>query len=297
MRELIVGVSTDVAYSDSCTGQDTITALTNGAIAVIQEDGTLVSGAAPVFTKDNFYVALGRSVGGVYHSQLVNRATCNVIKTAYTAPVAKQYTNTFAIVGTLAVGTAVSLEVINQDKPFHELNRVKYYEYVTVAGDTAATIGDAFNALITADIAKSTSIMYGVIASVSDNNAGVLTVVGVAGKNFTIANYDLPSTVTNVIAISVPLVRGVGTYADMLEFEQKVSTEDGNANVLTNKYNLYTVPSRVEAGVSYIQYRFSWTQPRNEVMPTSQTPVQELIVAVKDNNAIETALDLIIAAI
>lgn len=297
MKELIVGISTNVAYADGTTGNDTITSLTNGAIAVLQEDGTLVDGAVPVFTKDKFYIALGRTTEGTYHSQLINRETCKVTKINYVAPTPKQYTTTFAVTASLAVGTPITLIVTNQEKQQYELNRNEEYQYVTKSGDTATIIADELRKIIDADIAKSTSPMYGIIASVTDNNAGVLTIVGSSNKNFTVANYDLDSEVTSVIAVSVPLVRGIGVASDILAFEKEVSTEDGQTNALSNRVNLYTVASRVETGVTYDQYLFTWTNPKNTSIPTNQAVEQELTVAVKAGNAIETALDNIIAAI
>ena len=88
MEKLLITLGTVDYNTTAIAGTWNLDDLTNGELAVFDQDGTVVSMLAPAITGDTFSIAVGRSTGADSTGP-INIDTLRWIKQTYLAPVAK----------------------------------------------------------------------------------------------------------------------------------------------------------------------------------------------------------------
>lgn len=331
MRQILI-TKGDVNYaydgSDDITGADEITSLSDGALACLEKDGTLVDDTLPNVTQDAIYFALGRTTNGPLITPLIDLATLKYQKTAYVAPVAKVVvvgSNTNAgttyncnLPSSPVAGTIAEIMIINQDKSHHDRTREKIYQYQVKTGDSAASIQTAIIALINADANR---IVNALEVDATNHDGFKLTAI-TAGNNFSVvcggilADADVleykeikhagtagltEGYTAALTAVVVANVVGMGTVAQIAEMELDYSTELGNNGLDSRGVELYSAPSRVVAGATYTTYLLTWTTPSDNPLIPQPNMTQQLVISVPagDTGAGKTiaALDSILASL
>jgi len=328
MEKLIV-VKSGVVYgydgSGTIADRTDISTLANGALALFGEDGTLLLANTATTAYNEVDIFEGRTAGGpIFHGTLYPREF-KVIKSTYAAAATKitglgnnvndATTYDLYLPSTLVVGSVAGIQIIDKSKRHDDTSRYHNYETTVVSGDTNTTLMTRLLAKITADTNKC-------IASVAQiTTSSVCTGVLFTGKSLVdfaaigtgiLANAD-QLEYTEVVKSShvtkgytsgltggvVAFSTGKNTTAKMLAAENETNVglgDNGGVDTIRNN-DLFTLPSRLEAGVNYLVYELSCKSPNNMgglVEADNFTNTYQLAVDA-DDSAIITILDAIFA--
>lgn len=315
-----VNYALDVATGDIAGAWD-IAALTDGALAAFEADGTLIDDTTPSVDTDYVYFAIGRyGVGAAELSPLVDRATLEVVKQEYTAPVAKvmyigddaSSTYDLNLPDPLVSGTPVIVDIIDLSLPEYKTERVITVEYVITDGDTQSSILTNLVAAINAN-ARAYALVLAATSNTTVGTLGLSLTGQTAGKNFTakvrgvledadVVEYQMVNGVyTSGETTPVNVTVGYGTSAQMAALEAAYSVHEGNINSNYLGNQLYSKTSNVVTGETYTTYSFTWRNPRNSEFPSDQSVKQTLVIAIPHDETgagkAITAMDNIIAVL
>ncbi len=309
MRDLIIGKS--VAYAsdgDASTiaGVWELDDLADGAIAIVDNEGTLIAADAASITKPyvEIYTKLGTVTKKGGFPLYVGQTTYN--KLAYAAPVAAvKYVGSdqdtsagsysLNLPATISAGDKVGISITDMSKPVHVVGRTREYIYTVVTGDlltgqTSANIIARLVALINADPFRCVTA-----AAVNDgtDNDGIKLTAKTAGKDFNVGlmegvleNADLVSykevngVYTSGSTTAVANNSGHGTYASILEDYKATASRDGNQQYMIYQDLLFDGSSGLSTTGTYTTYVFKTKVPNTDEISVSNSPDIALVIAV-----------------
>jgi hypothetical protein len=317
--------SVDYGYktgSGTIAGSWELNVLANGALAVLENNGTLISGTAPVFTKDSFYLAVGRDNAAENSdlSPLLFREGFTYNKLVYSAPVAKiMYLGYDAATAsydlynytTLVAGTIASVRVVDLEKPVWDNSREYTVSHVITAADTKATI--IADLVIQLNSTRANKVCTALDVT-SSTDYGIRLTGDTAGVNFTayledalkdgdIIEYKMINRVYNGAATSATAcAKGNGTYAQIKAWEDDFLTTDGKANLSWMGEYLWSVTSNLVAGETYTIYVLVSINPSDgRVLINEKNPPVTVILAIPSGetgaSGSITAMDNLLAAV
>ena len=313
MREILISSANN--YASGVTTIDNINSLAAGSLCFFEEDGTVISGTLPNPTKDNFFVALGRTTDGTKRSQLINRPTLSWVKTGYTAPVAKVVVvgydgsvgTVFPALTTSDIGQEVGIIVVDLEKPTYDNTRnMRYTVVIPNASYTIDNLCTALAAKVNADANKI------VAATIQNTNDGLIFTGSTAGYNFTVQPFGVTFKDSPVIeykrvdgvyngsaTTTTALTKGTNTYAQIAAMEDDFATEDGNTARIEFPTKMFTASRLAGTSGGYVTYTLTWQNP-NTNMPNAHSTqdIQTLVIAAVSTHATAiAALDAIMATL
>jgi hypothetical protein len=271
MRKLIA--IKDLAYADGITGLNDLDLLTDGALAVFDQDNNLlnITVAAPS-TVSKFYFAVG-TANGTHISPLIDRDSGEYTQQLYSAPVTQVSYLGFDGVAdgalnlpTLVEGDIAFVRISDTSRGFVPPVDIKRYEYVVQPGDTAAEvltgIVDKVNndptSFVTAAIVGAN---LGIEFTANDDYIAALQMG--RGAHFEIGHDGVflnSDVIENGVGASVAGTIGSGDGRIVAALEEEFTPERGNTNKIWQSQYWYNAPRMVIAGVNYDMYDITWTQ-------------------------------------
>lgn len=252
VTELIVGKN--VAYL----------AGTDGALALIKEDGSALVAGETIADAPKFYIeqTLATTANKFRTALIEGSGMLRYKGQSYAAPALQSVTINFD--GTLsAAGTVLKLWIIfKSEKQIFQIR--KSYEYTVLASDTLTTVAGQFRTKIAADttltgyIAESGATTTVILTTVAPVDVtGNSTELDVSAAYFDLArNADLEATapVANETAVTNP-DPGFGTYNQvrLLEWETKGYRGHTNRVMFTDNPTFYSV-----VGATYDTYNIDY---------------------------------------
>jgi len=301
--------------------------LADGALALFGEDGTLLLANTATTAYNEVDIFEGRTAGGpIFHGTLYPREF-KVIKSTYAASAVKiaalgsnaaeGTTYGLNFPSTLVVGSTAGIQIIDKSKRHDDNSRLKIYDTQVRTGDTATAVFTRILAKITADTKKCIASVAGLTTSSVSCGAlftgKTLVDFSVSGTGI-LANADQLEYKDIVYAGTVGVTKGYAsgltaglqafttgknTTVQMIEAEKDAAPGYGSiGGVDTIRNNsLYTLPTRLEAGINYLVYELSCKSPNNMgglIEADNFTNTYQLAVDA-DDSAIITILDAIFA--
>ena len=285
------------------TGFDELNLLVDGAIAFIDQSGTLIAGDASTITGDMVTLAMGTSKGSILSSPM-NRHTTTYAKTAYAAAGKKtmfignfENTATYKVnLPTVVTGDEAIVELTDLKKPIENTSRVVTITVVMKGAETPTQVLAAVNAAINADYRAKTFVAstivgttYGIkLEGLTVDNDFFVNTYGIL-KNADILAYKqvvragtTGVTAGYVVGLTTPLPfnAGTGLATHMSQIEADASVYHGNLNSEMYNNYLWSAPSGVVGGELYNQYYVKFTAPI--VTPLTKEPNfdQHIVIAV-----------------
>lgn len=307
-----------VAYPviGSVPGVWAIDQLADGAVGVFQSDGTLCNGATGTvaFVGDYLQIGMKQVGGGVKQSvRLYRPATLK--ETAYVAPAGTAKSlgaaaatgnngdkGSLNLPSTLIAGETVSFSIRDLDKERHDETSIEVYSFPVRSGDVLTGTGaNNIVAKAAAEVnANANSVVTAAAVVVGSDNDGILFTSKVTGKNFAvmimqglfqdadILEYSFINGEKDT-AIDTGVVQyegGQGTPGqiagvpdDNREGEHEASTRDGQTHTQVLGKYMYSVPSQVEAGITYDQLQLKHVSHMSDELMRENNPKQTLKVA------------------
>lgn len=304
----------------SIAGSWELNLLADGGLAVLDDNGALIDGTTPVFSKESFYIATGKANAGSNseRSPLIFREGLRYEKLVYSAPVAKvMYLGYDAVTAsydlfnytTLVPGTIAQIRVVNLEKDTWDSTREYTVDHTITSIDTKVTV-------ITSLVAKLNSARANKVCTAADVTAGSdygISLTGTAGVNFTaflegclsegdVLEYKMVNRVYNVAyTTAVACAKGNGTYAQIKAWQDDFLTNDGNAYLSWLNEYLWSVTSNLSSSGTYTIYVLTSVNPSDgRVLINEKNPPITTILAIPSGETggtgAITAMDNILAA-
>lgn len=306
MKRVIIVSDGTYANDGSATilGGDDVETLATGAIAVLNEDNTLVNNLAPSFNGDRFYFAIGLDEDNdiVDISPLIDRDSMSFTEIAPAAAVAKVMwigedsgaDGALNLPSPLVVGTVASIAIVDLEKRHEEIDRgSKVYSHVVTASDTNQTVLTGLMNLINAE---SNGI---VTAALENTDKGIKLTGNTAGHNFTayvtlddniLSNADVleymmvnkvyDDTYTTATACS----KGTGLASQMIDDELDSKVRQGYQNSFLYNQELWSFPSNFDATATYKQYVITWKTSKRDRLQSKDEPYLKEILLLVDSS-------------
>jgi len=301
-----------------------ISTLADGALALFSEGGTLLLANTATTAYNEVQIYEGRTAGGpIYHGTIFPREF-KVIKSTYAAAatkivglgnnVADETTYSTYLPSTLTVGTVATIQIIDKSKRHDDTSRYHNYETTVVTGDTHTTLMARLIAKINADTKSCitscaaitlSGVTNGVLftgktlVDFSVNGQGILANADqLEYKDVVWSNHVTKGYTTGLTGGVVAFSTGINTTEKMLQAEADANVGLGQINVDTVRNNsLFTLPSRLVAGVNYLVYEVSCKSPNNMggLIEADNFTNHYQIAVDADDSAIITILDAIFA--
>jgi len=285
-------------------GFDEVDLLVDGAIAFIDQSGTLIDGNVPVVVGDMVTLAMGTSKGSVLSSP-INKKTLGYTKTVYAVAAKKSMyignyttgaTYNLNMPTTIVKGDEAIVELTDLTKPYENTSRVVTITVVMKGGETATQVVTAVNAAINADYRAKKFVVSTIadadnglkIEGLTVNNDFFVNAYGIlanadilAYKNVVKAGTTgLSKGLVTGLTTPLPFNPGTGLATQMSKVENNASVYHGNLNSEMFESYLWSVPTGVVAGELYDQYYLKFTAPT--VTPLIKEPNfdQHIVIAV-----------------
>jgi hypothetical protein len=330
MRDLFIGKAVNYAAK---TGSGTIagvwesTSLVDGAIAMVDSDGTIIASNASSITS-SYVELLTKTSTTVKKSFPIYKSGFTYTKKAYTAPVAavkylgsdqaaEAGSYSLNLPASLSVGDKVGLIIVDLTKPHEDTRRYRQYVYTAVSGDSltgkaSSNVIVKLKALMEKDPLLPVTIAL--MEDGSDNVDGMEFTAKTAGNDFAISNsegilqqadiveyrsvnkvYDSASTT------AVQNVTGNGTVDQITEAYKATASRDGNSQYMTFGDLLYSGGNQIVAGSTYTVYVLTAQVPNTDAIVKQNNPALELVIAVPSGETgageIVAVLDALLAKI
>lgn len=294
--------------------------LANGSLVVFEETGAIVDAIMPAPTAEKVYICLGRTVGGVYRSAVIDRDSLRWEKQDYVAPVAKiMYlgydgatagaTNLTTVAGDYE-DEEFTIDLLDPTVGVNDPKRViTRINYTATATDNDEDIIDGLVANWNAN-AEAAAMATAAKVGATGATLGIRFTGVTVGVDFNLTfrgpievstrvEYLLINGAYSAASLTaVACNKGRGTAAEVLVLETRYAADQGKNDTAGVTPGMWTVPSRVVAGATYTYFNLSWVMDRGDTpSQKSHNNTQELIIAVPDADAVETALDTILAAL
>lgn len=302
-----------------------VATLADGAIGLFTPAGVLCLAATGTATYDSLGVYQGSSEAGpIFMGTLYPRRFSFYKSAVYAAAatkiaglgnnVADETTYDLFLPATLTVGTVAGIQLIDKSKRHEDNSRYHNYEAQVVTGDTHTTLMARLLAKITADTNKPIASVAAIALSGVTNgvlatgktlvdfsmigtgilaNADQLEYKDIIKSNHLTEGYTSGLT-GGVVAYSA----GNTTTANMLALEKATNPGLGENGHLTSRENdLFTLSSRLVAGVNYLTYYVQCMAPNtNGGLVDADNFLNTFIFVVDgDDSALITILDAIFA--
>lgn len=295
MKEmLVINNDTYALGSDGViTSADDMNSLLAGAVAIFDEDGSVVDPANPsvALTGDRVYMAVGLpGEASPYLTSLIDRATFEYAATPYSAPTAKimfvgedaAAAGDLNLPNPLVVGTTATIVVWDKSKRREKVNKTsQVYNYVIKTGDVALDI-------VTGLVAEINNNPKSIVtADAVGGDGGVELVGNVAGVDFAVTVQGILqyATLTNAGGNDVHSF-GHGTYQQMKDAEIHALVRRGNLNSFTYTNELWSLPSNLVIDATYDVIAANWRNATQDSLQTLQpTYKKELLIAVDSTKA------------
>lgn len=320
MKKITFALAT-VAYGykyggGTIAGAHEITSLAEGAIAFIEENGSLIDAAAPAPTTQFFRIARGNAnatntTANPDLSNLINRSNLEIAYQAYVAPVAKTMflgsnngvspgTADLNIPATVYPGSyTVALTFLDVD--VNNPARTKRWTYEALVASTAASVMAGLVTMINLDTATTGITATGITYVPGATYYGI-QLSGTAGVNFTakgendleladVVEYKvLNGTYTGTAYTNtVDITYGEGTATQLTEIERVYSAEEGNIQSDLLGSLLWTKSSQVVAAETYDLFVYTTKQQKNDYAQTNGLPYkEEFVLAVPAGDTVVT---------
>ncbi len=316
MDDLIIGKSVAYAAKDgggTIAGLWELQELTNGGIAIVDSNGTIIAANASSITSK--YVTIVTTGGTAAKTSFpIYKDGFVYSKQAYVAPVAgikflgseepaASGKNSHNLPASLAVGSVVGVGVVNLGLPTEDQLRYRFYEYTVVSGDVMT--GKATSNVIVKLIAKINADVNRCVTALahedgSNNVDGIKFTALTAGVDFELFHLGdvlKDADITNGTA-SNP---GQGTVAQITELAKANAYKDGDHLYMQYQQLLFTEPSQIVAGTTFTTYVLTTKVPNTDVISKSNKPSLQLIIAVPSGQTgageIVTVLDALLAKV
>lgn len=300
MKELLI--AKDVAYAakqggGTISGYNELDQLAQGALAVLAEDGTLITSgtaAASLVNFKQYYMAVGRT-NDTKRSKLFDRDGFHRSDCPYVAPVKQVQVvgdqgsgGSLNFPATLIPRTVAHLDVGVQyegEEPHINWSR---YEYTVKAGDAAADVVLALVAKINNDskarwTAAAINSNGGIqITSTEDDEVMYLAVDGIL--------QDATRTITTDV------VYGKGTPSQVREYARLTDIQDGDENRVEYSQEYWKVVDEVDDAAQYELKTIEWQSEHRTPYNVQSGNSHEIVVAIP-SGAQETELDAILTLI
>lgn len=295
MKDIFISKSAiDYPLSGVIAGIWAIDSLPVGALAIFNQDGSIISNSATLsnivasdITGNNISISEKTLDDTSKNSIKIDRRNFTYSKRAYEAPVAPikvlgseaaaaAGTYSLNLPASISVGDVAGVVVTDNSRPFDQVTRTKEYSITIVNGDTltgtgASNIITKLAAVINADpLAVVTAVVHNDGAG---NNDGIKFTGKTVGKDFNLSNFfgildtsDIveykvvngvytSGAVTTVVAYNI----GHGVASQIRELETDLSTRDGRhvGRVLENE--MWKAQSNVDLTKTYVSYILNFT--------------------------------------
>jgi len=308
MRDLIIGKNVAYALSTATgviAGSWASDLLTDGAIAIVDDTGTIVAHDAANLTGIPYVNLLTKSGTLSKTSFPLYAGKTKYSKQAYVAPVAKVMAlgseeasaagnNSLNLPATLSVGDVIGIGVVNLSLPVENTSRYKEYTVTAVSGDLLT--GNGSSNIITKLVAKINADANRIVEAVahedgSDNNDGIKFTSKTAGQVFGL--YHVDGILKDAdISIITDVTLGSGTVADILALHKATKSRDGDNSYRTDNDIMFSGASQIVAGTTYTTYVFTTEVPNTDAISQSNKPPMELVIAVPSgSSAVIAAID------
>lgn len=314
----------DVAYGAGLTlassGFWDCTSMTEGALAIFNEDQSVVDGTATVvagdLTGDYIYVG-GMTPTGFKLSTAIHRGSFSYVKKAYVAPVAAvKCLGTVAdasygslnLPSSLSVGDTVGVTIIDRTKQSWDDSRIHNYSFAVVSGDlltgtTSKNILAKLVALINAD--TNMDVATALLLDDGTDADGIKFTADTAGNDFDIVPMDgvlkdadvceykslnrvYNASLTNTVVANVV---GNGTYAQVVAAEAESSVRDGNSNSLTSSKYIWKMGTNAVSTGTYTVFNVTWTPPTDSPL-TKEAGFKQLLQIYVPSGEFDEALEI-----
>jgi len=277
-----------------------INKLSTGALALFNEDGSIISNDVDVtnitkndITGDVVEIVLSTTTGTPKVSIPIRRKNLIHSKVPYSAPVAAvkvlggevnggASTYSLNLPSSISAGDYVGVDIVDLSKPVENTQRVKTYGFTAVNTDSLA--GTGINNIISKLVSLINNDPNAVVTASANNdgtnNTGIKFIAKSAGNDFAIAKEDgvlkdaniveykvvdgiyTPSATTTVIANDV----GHGTYAHVAKSEKDLLPYSGRngGHVLENE--LWSAKNQAVPGLTYDTYVLIFTPKRDSLL-------------------------------
>jgi hypothetical protein len=329
MEKLVVCKSGVVYGYDGGSGttiadRTDIATLVDGALALFSEGGTLLLANTATTAYNEVQIYEGRTAGGpIYHGTLYPREF-KFVKSTYAAAATKvvglgnnvtdETTYSLNLPATLTVGTVAGIQIIDKSKRHDDNSRYHNYEVTVATGDTHTSLMTRLIAKINADTKRCiascaaitlTSVTNGVLftgntlVDFSVNGQGILVNADQLEYTDVVWSATIAQGYTSGLTGGVvAFTKGRNTTAQMLAEEAATNVGFGDTKVDTVRNNsLFTLPSRLQAGINYLMYEVSCKSPNNMggLIEADNFTNNYQIVVDADDSAIITIIDAIFA--
>ena len=204
-------------------------------------------------------------------------------------------------IGTKAVGASYGVRITDLEKETWERRN---YDISLTITDASMSDAELLAALVVAFNADTNGSAIAT-AAVTTSNAGISFTGVTAGNKFTIAPQGLLYGTTFAIdgtGLSQAIVLGEGTNAQILDLEARTIGIEGQTGTHSadQRGDIYSVPSLVESGLTYVQYVLEWSDQRTTAYVSNHGAPQfkKLTIAVPTlDTTMVTAMDYLLADI
>ena len=316
MEDLIIGKRVAYAAKDgggTIAGSWELTSLTDGGIALLDKDGTIIAANASSITSESVTIVT-TTTNGTKVSIPIYKSGFKYSKQAYVAPVAATKflgseaaaaagTYSLNLPSSLKVGDQVAFGIINKFYPTEDKRRYRYYEHTVVSGDLLT--GKTSRNIIAILIAQVNADPYRCVTALanedgSNNIDGIKFTAKTAGIDFELFVLDgilKDAQISNGTANNP----GQGTSAQIAAWAKEVAHFDGDNSYMKYQHLLFTEPSQLGASETYNTYSLNTVVPNTDLMAKSNKPNLNIMIAVPSGQTgageIVTVLDAILAKI
>jgi hypothetical protein len=318
MNDLFIGKN--VAYatdgSSAIAGVWALDTMSDGAIVIVSNVGALVAHNASNLNGIPFVQLYTKTATGAVKSSFpLIKGKTKYSKQVYVAPVAavkyvgNDGVNAYSLnlPSSLSVGQVVGIGIVDLTKAHEDSGRYFNYNFTVLSGDlltgtTSKNIIVKLAALINADPNR---IVNAVVIDDGSNATGLRLTAVTAGNDFQMYHIDGILKDADLVSrlyvngiydagstTAVLNVKGIGTYAQIVEEYGKTASRDGNQQYLVNQDLLWSGSSQLVAGTTYTTYVFTTEVPNTDHLNQSAKAPLELVVAVPSGaSAVIAALD------
>lgn len=301
MKEVLIAKET-VTYGakvggGTIAGFEELDQLVHGALAVLTEDGTLVTGAttpASIANVKQFYVAVGRT-NDVKKSKLFDRDGFHRSDCAYVAPVLYAFsignngtTGNLNLPATLIAGTIASFKVGFQAEGIEPMVHWQRYEHTVTAGDTNATILASLVAKVNNDPNARWS------AAIEGANLGITLTADNKNELFYVTTDDILADADRLEKTALVYSKG---DPDDVRFEAKLADiQDGDTNRVEFSQEYWKVVDEIDNAATYDQITIEWQSEHRTPYGVKPGNTHELMIAIPDGTQ-KTAFDAVLALV
>ena len=305
MRQIVI--TKDEDYADGITDINDLDVLTEGSLAIFDQDNNLIDLTLAVpATVNKFYLAVGRAAGdtsGTKITPLIDRGTGEYTKKPYVAPVKQvSYLGNDGATGslnlpTLVAGDVAFVRISDVSRGFVPPVDIKRYEYVVQSGDTNVEVvagivnavnNDPTSFVIAAAVGASVGIEFTAkedyIAALNMGRSASFEI----GHDGVFLNSDV---ITNGVSNSIAPTLGSGDARIVAALEEEFTPEHGNTNKVWLQDKYFNQSRQTVATTDYIMYDIAWTQLKQSPITPAFASDQLQYLAIPTGATIEANLD------